>query len=80
MQRGLIKFEWAFENVCTHAALWQKNMNLAKWAYDKYGDAEYLRNCNAGIFPKWICRNISEVMLHVGISPKYQCRNISEII
>ena len=44
------------------------------------GDAEYLRNCNAGIFPKWICRNISEVMLHVGISPKYQCRNISEII
>ena len=46
---------------------------------EQNGDAEYLRNCNAGIFPKWICRNISEVMLDVGISPKYQCRNISEI-
>ena len=43
------------------------------------GDAEYLRNCNAGIFPKWICRNISEVMLDVGISLKYQCWNISEV-
>ena len=47
--------------------------------FSTLGDAEYLRNCNAAIFTKWICQNISEVMLDVGISLKYQCWNISEV-
>ena len=53
------------------------------------GDAEYLRNCNAGIFPKKYmsehlrsnvtCRNISEVPMPEYLRNYSVCRNISEV-
>ena len=47
---------------------------------NKVEDAEYHLNCNTGMFSKWMCWNISEVMLGVRISPKYTNAQISRKI